>query len=194
MTALGWVAFVVAGASGAVARYLVHGWFVERAGGDRPWGTFVVNVSGSFVLGVLTGLALHHGLPETSRVVLGAGFCGAFTTFSAFTVDTVRLVEDGAGRAAVANVVGTLVVGVARGGRGTGPRLALTARGGRHPGGGVGQDRGGGRPAHLPARPAAVDQAGAVEDLQVVDHRLAAHGQVVGQVGGRPGPVAAAAG
>jgi CrcB protein len=45
-------------------------------------------------------------------VVLGAGFCGAFTTFSAFTVDTVRLVEDGAGRAAAANVVGTLVVGV----------------------------------------------------------------------------------
>ncbi|MEA2972985.1 MAG: fluoride exporter [Actinomycetota bacterium] len=112
MTALGWVAFVVAGAVGAVARYAVHGWFLERAGADRPWGTFAVNVSGSFVLGVLTGLALHHGLPETSRVVLGAGFCGAFTTFSAFTVDTVRLLEDGAGRAAVANVVGTVVVGV----------------------------------------------------------------------------------
>jgi len=112
VTAHAWVAFVVAGAVGAVARYVVHGWFLERAGADRPWGTFVVNVAGSFVLGVLTGLALHHGLPETSRVVLGAGFCGAFTTFSAFAVDSVRLVEDGAGPDAVANVVGTLVVGV----------------------------------------------------------------------------------
>jgi CrcB protein len=112
MTALGWVAFVAAGAIGAVARLLVQEGLSSRTGDGRPWGTFAVNVGGSFVLGVLTGLALHHGLPETSRVVLGAGFCGAFTTFSTFAVDTVRLLEEDGGRAATLNLAGTLVVAV----------------------------------------------------------------------------------
>ncbi|MEA2828288.1 MAG: fluoride exporter [Actinomycetota bacterium] len=113
MTAAAWVAFVVAGAAGSVARYLVHGWFLGRTGPDLPWGTFAVNLSGSFVLGLLTGLALYHGFPDTPRVVLGTGFCGAYTTFSAFTVDTVRLVEDGMAPAAAANALGTLVLGLA---------------------------------------------------------------------------------
>lgn len=112
MSALGWVAFVVAGAVGSVARYLVHGRLDGRPGRVLPWGTFVVNVTGSFVLGLVAGLALYHRFPDTPRVVLGAGFCGAYTTFSAFTVDTVQLLEEGATAGAVANAIGTLVVGV----------------------------------------------------------------------------------
>jgi fluoride exporter len=74
-----------------------------------PWGTFLINVSGSLALGFLTGLALYHGFPDTPKVVLGAGFCGAFTTFSTYTFETVRLVEEGAINEAFRNALGTLV-------------------------------------------------------------------------------------
>jgi CrcB protein len=108
---LAWVAFVAAGAVGAPARYVLDGFVSERREGVFPWGTFVVNVSGSFVLGLLTGLGFHHGLSRTSRVVLGTGFCGAYTTFSTFTFETVRLLEEGAWSEAVRNALGTLAAG-----------------------------------------------------------------------------------
>ena len=62
---------------------------------EFPWGTCVVNLSGSFVLGLITGLALVPRLPEDARLVLGTGFCGAYTTFSTFTFETLRLAEGG---------------------------------------------------------------------------------------------------
>jgi fluoride exporter len=107
---LAWVAFVAAAAVGAPLRYLLDGLVGDRVGGAFPWGTFVINASGSLLLGVLTGLALYHGFPKTSKVVLGTGFCGAYTTFSAFTFESVRLVEEGAIATAVRNVLGTVVV------------------------------------------------------------------------------------
>jgi len=103
---------VVAGAVGAPARYLVDRWVQGRTGGDWPWGTFVVNVSGSFAFGLLSGLALYHGLADGPRVVLGTGFCGAFTTFSTFTYETVRLLEEGELGAALRNAAGSLVAGL----------------------------------------------------------------------------------
>jgi CrcB protein len=81
-----------------------------RTEGVFPWGTFVINASGSFALGVLTGLGLYHAFPKTPRVILGAGFCGAYTTFSTFTFETIRLVEEGATWEAFANTLTTLVV------------------------------------------------------------------------------------
>jgi CrcB protein len=78
-----------------------------------PWGTFVVNLSGAFVLGLVTGLGLyHHGLGSVPKAVLGAGFCGAYTTFSTFSYETVRLVEEGALGAAAANLAGSLLLGL----------------------------------------------------------------------------------
>ena len=74
-------------------------------GRDVPWGILVVNVTGSFVLGLLIGLGLYHGLPSDARLVLGTGFCGAYTTFSTFTFDAVRLVEAGRVGAAAMNLV-----------------------------------------------------------------------------------------
>ena len=109
MSALGWVAFVIAGAVGAPARYLVDGAVGDRSAGVFPWGTFVVNVTGSLVLGFVTGLAMYHAFPTEPKVVLGAGFCGAYTTFSTFTFETVRLVEAGAVNEALRNALGTLV-------------------------------------------------------------------------------------
>jgi CrcB protein len=104
------VAMVAAGAVGAPVRYLVDGAVRQRRLGLFPWGTFVVNVTGSLLLGLLTGLGLYHAFPETPRAVLGTGFCGAYTTFSTFSLETVRLLEEGALSVAFRNAVGTLVV------------------------------------------------------------------------------------
>jgi len=85
---------LVAGAIGAPARYVVDVAIQERFESTLPLGTVFVNVTGSFVLGVLTGLALYHAFPTTPRTILGTGFCGAYTTFSAFTYETIRLAEE----------------------------------------------------------------------------------------------------
>jgi fluoride exporter len=108
-----WAGFVVAGAVGAPARYLLDDAISSRTQGVFPWGTLAINVSGSFLLGLLTGLALFHGLPATPRLILGTGFCGAYTTFSTFTYETVRLAEEGAVNEAVRNALASLVLGAA---------------------------------------------------------------------------------
>ena len=84
---------------GAPARYLLDGYVQARARGGLPLGTLVINVSGSLVLGFLTGLALYHAFPATPKTVLGTGFCGAYTTFSTFAYETVRLAEERGSRA-----------------------------------------------------------------------------------------------
>lgn len=123
MTAATWVEFMVAAAVGAIARYTLDAVISDRVRGAFPWGTFVINVSGSLTLGVLTGLALYHDLGSHPRIVLGTGFCGAFTTFSTFTFETIRLAEEGATTEAAINVGGTLVAGAVAAALG----LALTA-------------------------------------------------------------------
>jgi CrcB protein len=106
-----WVGFLLAGAAGAVARYVVDGVVTDRTNGRFVWGTFVINVTGSLLLGLVTGLGLNHGFPRTPRLILGTGFCGAYTTFSTFTFETVRLLEEGAPRVALWNAAGTLAAG-----------------------------------------------------------------------------------
>ena len=110
MSPLAWLAFLAAGAVGAPARYLVDGLVADRVEGVFPWGTLVVNASGSLLLGLITGFSLYHAFPTTPKVVLGTGFCGAYTTFSTFTFETVRLIEEGAVNEAFRNAFGTLVV------------------------------------------------------------------------------------
>src|SRR5437764_9985730 len=83
------LAVAAAAAVGAPARYLLDVWVIERTGGVFPWGTFAVNVIGSFALGLLAAA------PSTARTVVGDGICGAFTTFSTLSYETVRLAEDG---------------------------------------------------------------------------------------------------
>jgi CrcB protein len=123
MTPLAWAAFVIAAAVGAPLRYLVDGAIGDRTKGAFPWGTFTINATGSLLLGFLTGLALYHAFPTTPKVILGTGFCGAYTTFSTFSFETVRLIEEGAINEAVRNALGTLVTGAAAAGMG----LALAA-------------------------------------------------------------------
>ena len=109
MSPLAWIAFIAAGAIGAPVRYLIDGAVGDRTEGVFPWGTFIVNVTGSLLLGFLTGLALYRAFPTEPKVVLATGFCGAYTTFSTFTFETVRLVEAGAINEALRNALGTLV-------------------------------------------------------------------------------------
>jgi fluoride exporter len=123
MSGLTWVAFLVAAGIGAPARYVVDTIVQERTDGVYPWGTLVVNVSGCLILGVITGLAMYHGLGGSAKTVLGTGAMGAYTTFSTFTFETVRLVEEGAGRLAARNVAASVVLGLAAAALG----LAVTA-------------------------------------------------------------------
>jgi len=115
-----------AGAVGAPTRYLVDIAVRELSRPTRfPLGTFIVNATGSFVLGLVVGFALHHGLSAPVRAAFGAGFCGAYTTFSAFSYETVHLLEEGDLAAAAFNVVGSLAVGLAAAALGLG--IALVA-------------------------------------------------------------------
>jgi fluoride exporter len=113
----------IAGAFGAPARYLLDGFIQDRTNGVFPLGTFIINVTGSLVLGFLSGVVLYHGFPSTPKIILGTGLCGAYTTFSTFTYETVRLAEDGAYGAALRNALATLVVPCLAAGAG----LALAA-------------------------------------------------------------------
>jgi CrcB protein len=103
---------VVAGV-GAACRYVADQVLSHRHHSVFPWGTVTINVVGSFVLGLTTGLAAHHGLSVTAATIIGSGFCAGFTTFSTWMWETIALTETGALLAAVLNVVGTLAVGLA---------------------------------------------------------------------------------
>ena len=97
---------VLGGAIGAPARYLVDGVVQSRSRGVFPWGTFVVNVSGSFVLGLLVGVFAHRlGVPLWLQAAATVGFLGAYTTFSTFSFETLRLAEGGLPRAGLRNIV-----------------------------------------------------------------------------------------
>ena len=104
----------VAGAAwlGTVARYGLDRWVQHRTRTLLPLGTLAVNVSGALALGVVTGLGLHHGLGRSPRVVVGTGFLGAFTTFSTYAFETLRLVEDSNAGPAVVNALGSIGLGL----------------------------------------------------------------------------------
>ena len=107
------LAVAAAGAIGAPARYAADAYIQDRTPGVFPWGTFAINITGSLLLGMITGLALYHGLGKVPKTVVGTGFCGAYTTFSTFSYETVRLIEDGSLFEAGLNVAASLVVGLA---------------------------------------------------------------------------------
>jgi CrcB protein len=103
----------VAGALGAIARYELEGAISRRNPSAFPWGTFVVNVSGAFALGLLfTVLTEHLTVAPWLRVAVTVGFLGAYTTFSTFSLETYRLIVDGAVGLALANAAGSVAAGL----------------------------------------------------------------------------------
>ena len=105
-----WV--TLAAGAGAVARYLVDQAVTRRVAGRFPLGTLAVNVSGALLLGLVTGLALHHGLDGDVASVLGTGFAGGYTTFSTYVWESLALAEEGRLPAGAAYAVGSYVVGL----------------------------------------------------------------------------------
>ena len=117
--------FVCLGAvAGAPARYLMDRAVQARHDTVVPWGTILVNLTGSLVLGLLTGVTAGHSVPSGVILLAGTGFCGAFTTYSAFAYETLRLVENERWFHALANVtisvtggLGAAVIGYTVGAR-----------------------------------------------------------------------------
>jgi fluoride exporter len=104
----------LAGFIGAIARYGIDGVIVQKSGGSFPWGTFLINISGSFVLGLLFAVLVEGRVAVAPwiRTASTVGLVGAYTTFSTLTLETFRLVEDGSYILAGANAVGSLTLGL----------------------------------------------------------------------------------
>ncbi len=90
----------LAGGAGAVTRFVVDGHIRTNLYRSFPWGTTLINATGSLLLGALTGLALYHHVSTNLRLILGTGFCGGYTTFSTASFEAVRLIEEKRLRAA----------------------------------------------------------------------------------------------
>ena len=109
MTVWTWLVVALVGGAGAVGRFLLDGWIGSQFGRELPFGTFAVNVSGAFVLGLLDGLALSGN----AMLVAGTAAVGAYTTFSTWMFETHRLAEDGEFVAAALNIGVSIVAGLA---------------------------------------------------------------------------------
>jgi CrcB protein len=100
------------GALGSLARYGVALWVQQRVGGTFPYGTFLVNVSGCLIMGIVMTLLTEGGaLHPNWRFLVPIGFIGAYTTFSTFELETFRAIEEGGALVALSNVVFSVVVG-----------------------------------------------------------------------------------
>lgn len=110
MSALLWVG--LGGFLGANARYLLGGWAASRFGAAFPYGTYIVNVTGSFILGFFLAFAQDRAWVAPSvRLLFAAGFLGAYTTFSTFEYESVRLLQDGEILLGTVYLVGSVMTG-----------------------------------------------------------------------------------
>ncbi|KUO14451.1 fluoride efflux transporter CrcB [Streptomyces dysideae] len=109
---MNWLLVVAGAMVGAPLRYLTDRVVQSRHDSVFPWGTFAVNVTGCLVLGLLTGAAVAGAASSHLQLLLGTGLCGALTTYSTFSYETLRLTETGAGLYAAANIVGSVMAGL----------------------------------------------------------------------------------
>ncbi|MFG3026619.1 fluoride efflux transporter CrcB [Streptomyces sp. NPDC048254] len=109
---MNWLLVIAGAVVGAPLRYLTDRAVQARHDTVFPWGTFAVNVAGCLVLGLVTGAVTAGAASPQVQLVLGTGLCGALTTYSTFSYETLRLAEDGARFFAAANVVASVVAGL----------------------------------------------------------------------------------
>jgi fluoride exporter len=111
LVALLWVG--LGGFLGSIARYLLSGWAAARWGVIFPWGTFIINISGSFILGFFLAFAQERPwVHPPARLLFAIGFVGAYTTFSTYTYESIRLMMNGQFALAAAYIVGSVVFGL----------------------------------------------------------------------------------
>ena len=109
-----WVCLLLGGAAGTISRYLLAGWIYHLAGNEFPYGTFVVNLAGCFLIGFLTMiLEVKMMLGPSARLLLMVGFCGAFTTFSTLILETNNLMREGQNLRAFTYAAASFVLGFA---------------------------------------------------------------------------------
>ncbi|WP_342415166.1 fluoride efflux transporter CrcB [Paenibacillus sp. FSL R10-2782] len=101
------------GMVGTLARYGLGMWAGKRFGIAFPWGTWIINISGSFLLGWLYGEFTQHNLSLALWMLLGTGFCGGYTTFSTFGYESLQLMERKEYRCMAVYVLSSVVVGAA---------------------------------------------------------------------------------
>ncbi|MFE9925336.1 fluoride efflux transporter CrcB [Streptomyces sp. NPDC005774] len=109
---MNWLLVVLGAMAGASLRYLSDRAVQSRHDSVFPWGTFTVNVAGCLMLGLLTGAVTAGAASSQLQLLLGTGLCGALTTYSTFSYETLRLAEAGAARYAAANVAVSVAAGL----------------------------------------------------------------------------------
>ncbi len=109
---MNWLYVVLGAMVGAPLRYLADRAVQSRHDSVFPWGTFTVNVTGSLILGLLTGAAAAGAAGSQLRLFLGTGLCGALTTYSTFSYETLRLAGTGARGYAAVNAVASVAAGL----------------------------------------------------------------------------------
>jgi CrcB protein len=103
----------IGGVLGANVRYLVASWASQRLGADFPYGTFIINISGSLLLGFFMAFLEDRAFIHANyRLFFATGFCGAYTTFSTLTYESLRLFQDGSYLFGCLNIIGSMVVGM----------------------------------------------------------------------------------
>jgi fluoride exporter len=106
-----YLAIAMGGSAGAVLRYFLAAQ-IGRINARFPLGTFVINITGSLFLGWFLTYVTRHNVSDTTRLAIGVGFVGAYTTFSTFMYESNRLADDGAGFLAIMNLLGSLTLGI----------------------------------------------------------------------------------
>ena len=109
-----WQKYLVVGLGGFIganARYILGTWVGKQWGTAFPYGTFVINVTGCFILGLFATLALRFAWNDNWRLLIAIGFVGAYTTFSTFEYETLQLVADGSWPRALLNILASVILG-----------------------------------------------------------------------------------
>jgi len=109
---MNWLLVIVGASVGAPLRYLTDRMVQTKHDTLFPWGTFTVNIAGCLILGILTGAVTAGTASSHTQLLIGTGLCGALTTYSTFSYETLRLAQTGAPFYAATNIIASVIAGL----------------------------------------------------------------------------------